>query len=199
VVTNVGDTTDAYSITVNDANWVTNAPAMVGPLTPGEPTSIEVTVVIPADALAGDSDGAAITFSSQLPGTLPATADLETIANTVYGLQAVVETDTLEAAAPGIPLTYTLTVTNLGNITDTFDVTITSTWAYVAPLSIGPLAAGESAQFTIVVYVPVEAHSGDANLATVTLTSEGNSSKTQSIELTAMAAWYNLFVPFTTK
>jgi uncharacterized membrane protein len=199
VVTNVGDTTDTYSITVNDANWVTNAPAMVGPLTPGEPASIYVTVVIPADALAGDSDGVAITFSSQLPGTLPATADLETIANTVYGLQAAVETDTLETAAPGIPLTYTLTVTNLGNITDTFDLSVTSNWAFDAPLSTGPLAAGESAQFTIVVFVPVEAHSGDENLTTVTLTSQGNSSKTQIIELTAIAAWYNLFVPFTTK
>jgi uncharacterized membrane protein len=184
---------------VDSAVWPTNAPPTVGPLAPGESSSIDIVVSIPLDALAGAGDYSSIGFSSALPGTLPATANLGTIANAVYGLQITAEADSLEALASGVPLTYTLTVTNLGNITDTFNITVSSTWAFDAPLTLGPLPAGESALVTIVVYVPSQAHSGDVNLAIVTLTSQGNPIMQQMIDLTAHTAWYNLFMPMTVK
>ena len=199
VVTNVGDVSDTYEITVDSAVWPTYAPPTVGPLAPGESESVDITVSIPLEALAGTGDYSAIIFSSQLPGTLPATANLGTIANIVYELEVSAEAVSLEALASGVPLTYTLTITNLGNITDTFDLTITSGWAFDAPADVGPLAAGESTQVIIVIYVPTQAHSGDINLATAVFTSLGNPLKQQTIELTALAAWYATFVPFSVK
>jgi hypothetical protein len=50
-----------------------------------------------------------------------------------------------------------------------------------------------------VIYVPQQAHSGDLNLALITITSLGNPTKQQTIELTTRAAWLNLFVPVTIK
>jgi uncharacterized membrane protein len=200
VVTNAGYATDTYEILVNSAVWPTQAPLSVGPLAVGESTSVEVLVSIPAEVMAGESDTSLITFNSQLPGTMPASAIVSTIANAAYGLEATAEVTSLEASAAGTPLTYTLTITNLGNISDTFDISlISSDWSSQAPLAVGPLAAGEATQVTVIIYVPLEAHSGDTSLITVTFTSQGNPLVQQAMELTAAAGWYNLFMPFTSK
>lgn len=199
MVTNVGDIVDTYDITINDAFWPTYAPPTVGPLAPGESTSVDITVSIPLDALADAGDYSSVRFSSQLPGTLHASAAFATIANAVYGLQASAEAANLAAPASGVPVTYTLTITNLGNITDTFDLSLSSNWLIDTPTTVGPLAVGESAQVIVVIYVPFEAHSGDVNLATLTFISQGDPSRLQTIELTTLAGWYDLFVPFSVK
>jgi uncharacterized membrane protein len=200
LVTNTADSSDTYDIQVNSAVWPTNAPATVGPLGPGETTSVEIGVSIPAGVPAEAGDYSLITFNSQLPGTMPASAVLATIANAVYGIEAEPVEASLAAEASGIPLTYTVTITNMGNTTDTYDLSVlSSSWGYTAPIAAGPLAAGESMEVTIIVYVPFEAHGGDSNQLDVTLISQGDPLKQYSVELTSTAGWYNLFMPFTTK
>ena len=64
VVSNIGDFEDSYTVTIS-ATWGTITPIDIGPLLPGEVTTMLVTVQIPPDANHGDWDFAQITLTSQ--------------------------------------------------------------------------------------------------------------------------------------
>ncbi len=73
---------------------------------------------------------------------------------------------------PGAMVTHTLTLTNLGNTEDTFDLTFAEN-LWVTSLSDTSLTldAGESADFMVYATVPADALAGDSDMATVTATS----------------------------
>ena len=73
---------------------------------------------------------------------------------------------------PGALVTHTLTLTNLGNTQDTFDLTFADN-LWVTSLSDTSLTldAGESADFMVYATVPADALAGDMDMATVTATS----------------------------
>jgi carboxypeptidase T len=197
VVTNIGDVADTYSITVQ-AEWETQAPTSTISLNPGESTTVDVIVKAPADAKAGASDTATITFSSAKPATYPASVELVTIVNTIYGLTTQVDT-LVQSGRPGQIVTYTLQVFNTGNITDTFDITVTNTWGVEFSAPVGPLAVGESAVVEIVITIPLEAVNGAEDVAEVTITSQGDASQMNLISLTTKTVWYSTFLPLTAK
>jgi len=55
---------------------------------------------------------------------------------------------------PGAVVSYTLYLTNTGNISDTFDIDITHTWDVGYAPTTGLLAPGESVVLVITVYAP---------------------------------------------
>lgn len=63
-VSNVGNTSDLYAISVSGNAWTTNLPSQVGPLLPGGSSNINVTVSIPAAATPGESDSVTIQITS---------------------------------------------------------------------------------------------------------------------------------------
>ena len=73
---------------------------------------------------------------------------------------------------PGAMVTHTLTLTNTGNTTDTFDLSFAGN-LWVTSLSDASLTldAGESADFMVYATVPADALAGDMDMATVTATS----------------------------
>jgi uncharacterized repeat protein (TIGR01451 family) len=120
-----------------------------------------------------------------------------------YGVELTTEEDAL-SAEPGETVDYTLTLTNRGNVPDTFALSIEgNVWVVDLPDEI-VLAAGESVMIRIDVTIPANAEDGDSDIVTVTATSTGNASQFASLELTTTAVvpepdWYFLFTPLVVK
>lgn len=96
-----------------------------------------------------------------------------TLPVTVADFGVVVEPEEASASGdPGTPVTYTLRVTNTGDLTDTFSVALSGDdWATDAPASIGPLASLAGADLQVVVHVPEDALAGASDVASVVVSS----------------------------
>jgi len=105
-----------------------------------------------------------------------------------YGVMVIPSTDD-RSGDPGTTVTYTLRVTNTGNTTDMFSVIVSgNTWVTTAdPTTVGPLAAGESADVMVTVDIPTSAVGGDTDSATVTITSQADATRSASSTLTTRA------------
>ena len=97
----------------------------------------------------------------------------------------------------GTTVTYTLRLTNTGDCADVLDVTVDALWPTDAPVTVGPLAAGEGRDIAITVAIPAGAGDGDQDVATVTFTSQGDSgvSATSVLTTTANVPVYRVYAP----
>jgi hypothetical protein len=80
-LTNTGSLTDTYHLSIDNHAWTTVFPAEVGPLAAGSSTEITITVSIPADAVGGAADIAALTIVSGESDAQVDVAELTTIVN----------------------------------------------------------------------------------------------------------------------
>jgi len=104
-----------------------------------------------------------------------------------YGV-AVVPATNAKSGKPGTTVTYNLTVTNTGSVSDTFNATVTgNAWPTLVPTPVGPLAAGASSAVTITATIPAGALDGTHDTAQVTFTSAGDPSKSATSTLTTTA------------
>ena len=105
-----------------------------------------------------------------------------------YGV-AVVPATKAKFGKPGTTVTYNLTVTNTGNVSDNFNATVAgNAWPTSVPTPIGPLAAGASSNVTVTVIIPAGALEEALDIANVTFTSAGDPSKSASSVLTTTAS-----------
>jgi hypothetical protein len=85
-------------------------------------------------------------------------------------------------------ITYTLSILNTGSMADTFDLTaIGQTWTTNLSTSLVSLAASASAVFHATVVIPPDAGDQETDTVTITATSQGDSSKTDSAVLTTVS------------
>ncbi len=104
-----------------------------------------------------------------------------------YGVSVVPATGAT-SARPGTTVTYNLTVTNIGNVPDIFNATVTgNAWPTPVPTPVGPLAAGASSVATVTTTIPAGTLMGDADTANVTFTSVGDPTKNAASTLTTTA------------
>lgn len=166
-LTNTSTIAESFAISLSGHTWTTTAPSSLGPIPAGGSAALNVSVEIPADALAGASDVVTATATSQLDSAASASAVLTSHANTVHGVELLPPVAAL-SGDPGEVVTYTLSLTNRGNISDTFDIALSgNAWATSSPGSLGPLAAGASQNFSVGVEIPPDAPGSAVDTTTV--------------------------------
>ncbi|MCG3114675.1 MAG: JDVT-CTERM domain-containing protein [Candidatus Manganitrophus sp. SA1] len=89
---------------------------------------------------------------------------------------------------PGATISYKLTVTNAGNTTDSYTITVTgNAWTTTPSGSVGPVAASGTADFTVTVAIPADATEGDSDAATIKVTSQSASTQSATAIVTTTA------------
>ncbi|MCP4358514.1 MAG: hypothetical protein GY796_10905 [Chloroflexi bacterium] len=185
-ITNAGLLTDTIDLTLSGNGWSTTAPPTSVTLAVGDTTTTQIVVLIPAGADGGNMDTATIMAQSQGDNTQTAAANLTTTAVSVYGL--TVSGNMAQSAAAGTTVTYTVNISNTGNITDTFDLAVSGNMWPTAPMTTSvALARGSSTAVTFVVAIPSSATDGEIDTAVITATSQGDNSQTAATQLTTTA------------
>jgi carboxypeptidase T len=125
---------------------------------------------------------------------VPSAAFVE-VTNTDYGV-TLGEEDELTKTTAGNQVNYSLPVTNVGSMTDTYTVTVgASVWPVTAPAQVGPLAPFASAPLTVTVSVPLTATAGISDSVTITVTSEATPTLKTTRRLTTQVLNYLYYFP----
>ncbi|HYF64441.1 MAG TPA: S8 family serine peptidase, partial [Herpetosiphonaceae bacterium] len=198
-ITNTGNVEDTFLLDVTGDEWTTTVPASVV-IAAGATETVEVSVTVPANAAAGASDSATLPITSETDGSVNESVALTTTAQAVYSVDASAAVAT-QTALQTKTVTYTVTVVNNGNATDSFYVTLGS-HAWTSTLSaptVGPLAPGQIATVKVMVTVPANVPYNAAESLVVTVTSVGSAAATDTVTLTTRSGTRVLYLPFITK
>lgn len=170
---NKSTVTDTFDIAVGGNDWVTNSSLNTTPaLAPYEEITFEVSVTVPVDAGISDEDTAVITAASQTNAQAAAETLLTTSVMPFYS--AVLDTTVSELSAyAGETVSYTLTISNTGILSDSYELTPAGNlWdTQITPDSLINLAAGTSITAVVTVDIPESATISETDMVTVTLTS----------------------------
>jgi hypothetical protein len=186
-ITNTGQLTDTFDLAASGATWTTTLSTAVVTLNPGASDTFTVTVEIPAGALGNASDTATITATSQGDGGVSDSTNLTTSVDPVAGVQLAVDATSLNGE-PGAVITYTVYVTNSGNITDGYVLSVSeNVWITEVDPLIATLGPGESTAVSVIVHIPANAASGDSDTVLVTAVSNADPAVIEIVALTTTA------------
>ncbi len=155
----------------------------------GQGGTITITAEISANLPCGYrfSNTAVITGTGDLTLTNNSSAAALTIGN-LAGIDVTPPTGSASGEAGNL-VTYSLRLTNTGNCTDTLDVAVTAAWTTTAAATVGPLEVGGSVEVPVTVTIPLGAHDGDWDVATITFASrvDGKALATNRLTTTVVA------------
>ncbi len=171
-LTNTGNYTDSFTLNYSSsAGWGAGVPA--GPVTlgPGASELVTITVTIPTTASIGQSDQSVVSAASQTDALVFDMAHDQTDLMTSPGL--IFQPDRTAGSDSGRVVTYTHTLTNTGNGTDSFDITYSSTqgWASLLTPNLVVLNANQTATVQLAVSIPAGTVSGTVDISMITATS----------------------------
>ncbi|KUO39866.1 MAG: hypothetical protein AVW06_03270 [Hadesarchaea archaeon DG-33-1] len=177
VIKNMGTVEDNYDLTVSDnEDWalMLSDNSLVD-LQPGENGNVSLIVTVARNALSCTEDNITVTVTSQTDNTV---SDFDTciahaaIVRWVY----VWILPTYQSGPPGATLIYMVTVTNAGNVSDTYTIENSDDAGWSLDLDEVSLTipAGENGTTTLSVVIPKNATPSTADNVTVTVTSSEN-------------------------
>ncbi|MDE0637090.1 MAG: hypothetical protein OXI43_14730, partial [Candidatus Poribacteria bacterium] len=180
-VTNTGNTNDTIRLTASGDATATVSPASVS-LNRGSSRTVTLRVSGAALAQAGDY-AVKVKATSQGDSTKTAEVATTTTILPVYGITLVGVGDlTTETADASQGVTYTLTITNTGNTSDTINLATSENAATLSQTSVS-LASKASTNVTLTIPGTALATAGEYGV-TVTATSQGDNTKTAEVATT---------------
>ncbi len=189
-VNNLGNTKDTFSIAWDKSGVPTGWTLSSQPDTSGElgwkgSSSFDMSLTVPADALAGTSAVFSMTATSS-ESTDASSQSFEATVDQHYGVSLSVDSDS-KSKAPGGVVDFIFNVTNTGNGEDTFGIAVEGPgfWAPNASVSNIMVSAVSSGQFTVSVTVPEDRDAGaeSGNITVTVSSSDGESTANHSISV----------------
>ena len=190
-LSNIGDLTDTFTLNATGYTWPTNWEPISTTLSPNESVGAIVSVTIPLTVTETATDAALLTLTGAKAAVQSV---ITTTANVPQGVPALSPAALSESGAPGQTVTYTLHLSNTGNLTATFTLNATG---YAWPTDWVPvsttLAPEESVGAIVSVTIPLTATEAMPDTALLALT--GLTGSAQSV-LTTTARWpYDIYLP----
>jgi predicted outer membrane repeat protein len=186
-LTNTGLDSDTFVLSHSSSQGWTVTYGAPGELGPGEEAAVVVNVTVPGGLLAGTVDTTVITATSQSDPDVFDTATDTTTVDQVAGVS--LEPDRSDTGEPGTIVTYTHSLENTGNGTDTIDLSHVSsqgwTVTYDTPVV---LDAGEETTVVVSVTVPAGTLSDTVDSTTLTATSQADPAVSDSATDTTTAS-----------
>ena len=190
-VNNLGNTKDTFSITWDNtgvpAGWtLSSTPDTSGEIDWQTSSTFDMSLTVPADALAGTSASFSMTATSSNSDDETASQSFVATVDQHYGVSLSVDSDS-KSKAPGGVVDFIFNVTNTGNGEDTFGIMVDgpALWTPTASQSNITISAVSSGQFTVSVTIPDDkdagAESGDI-IVTVS-SSDGESTANHSVSV----------------
>ncbi|MEC8875475.1 MAG: hypothetical protein VYE50_02760 [Candidatus Thermoplasmatota archaeon] len=190
-VNNLGNAKDTFSIIWDTsgvpAGWTLSAqPDTSGEIDWQTSSTFEMSLTVPADALAGTSASFSMTATSSNSAEETSSQSFTAMVDQHYGVSLSVDSDS-DSKSPGSVVDFSFAVTNTGNGEDTFGITVegNALWAPTASQSNITISAVSSGQFIVSVTIPEDrsagAESGDI-IVTVS-SSDGESTANHSVSV----------------
>jgi uncharacterized membrane protein len=180
-ISNTGNVVDIFDLQVIGNVWMTTLSSQVVTLGAGGSQEVAVTVLIPPGAVDQDTDTVNITATSQGDSSKTDSAVLTTtsVSTPVFGI--ALSGDNSLSGPVGGQVIYTLTISNTGNVVDTFNLLATgNSWTTTLSYQVVTLAAGDSQVVNVKVLIPASAGDQETDTVNITATSQSDISKSDS-------------------
>jgi len=182
LLTNTGDGPDVFDLVLgSDLGWPVNLSQNPVALDAGATKPITVTVAVPVGT-GGLIETTHVTATSQADSAVWAVVTDTTTVTRTRDVSIGPESST--SAEPGETVTYHYTITNTGNFTDTFQLSVNSSegWSVsVQPLADMILGPDATHAVTVTVPVPVDAMTDTVDTTTVQVTATDTPDVTDSV------------------
>ncbi len=191
--------TDQFTLAVSGNMWPTTLLASSPmTITSGQTVSLTVTVDVP-HLLPDDSHSDIFTLTATAVSDPAVTSSVTGTTNAVIVAGADLNiVPTGQNGPPGSTVAYDFTISNMGNYTDSFSLSVQSGWNVTLPYTTTPLIpAGGTLEGTFWVTVPAGASVGDQDVATLVISSVWDPSVTAMMQVTTTASeqTYLIFLP----
>jgi hypothetical protein len=153
-LTNTGITSDIFAITLAPGHWPSALEfASTEPLTANESISLTVSTLVPADAPAHTRDTFTVTVASQ---TAPQRADVTFVTTSVNAQRGALLSPAFaeQVARPDAWITYTLRLTNTGNVTQSYALGLAGNRPALLTPNSTTLPAGQAQDVQVSVFLP---------------------------------------------
>jgi len=189
-VTNLGNVEDNYNLSVSyPEGWQVLFWFTFIDLPPYSSARSELIVIIPENAIPGTSENITVTAVSKTDNTVTDSDSCIAHVKIVRGVEVSISPENLVGHL-GENLTYTITITNTGNVDENYVLTIVDSenWGPTLSENILTVPAGSQNTATLSVVVPSNAYGWTEDNITITATSQENAQVSDSFSCIAQAA-----------